>query len=416
MNAHGAGDLAGKRYRFRFLVRGGQTDDLLRLAVHSLERCHPEAVVAVVDANDRPTVDPDLFGLTLAHDVVHLRPGHDVVAKELGRGSRQHLFHWRHSPEVRAVLPAFDGFDAHADADLLFLRPLDLAALAGPLGDGRIAAAIDESTLDHYEAIGNTAVRSPSVGPYGGSPGGPMWQTGLIFSNPAGDGGFYDLVWAAACRAAEAGGLATLPDDDMALVSAVLGYGSDLWCRALPLGHDWNYITDAVKDPGIFGRVAHYGGRRAKTHLLSRTAPLLPRSGGRPEQPWGTVHRTAGGPHDAIGPARGLFDGPLIDEPVPPTSLLLPLCLTWAVPRRAESIKIVATVSENDWDRDPGWATAALHVYTDGRLRERIVTAGEGAILTLDIAAASTVTVIAVGDRRGLALRSLELTTTGDSR
>lgn len=407
---------SGPPFRFRFLVRGDQGTSLLRLAVLSLERCHPTVSVVVVDANDRATVDPGLFGTALAHEVVHLEPGEDVVAKALGRGSRQHVFHWRHSPQVRAALPPFEGFDVHADADLLFLRPLDLTALAGPLRAGRIAAVVDESTLDHYAAVSGAPIGPSAVAPGGGEPGGPMWQTGLIFSDPADDGGLYDLVWEAACEAAVAGRLAALPDHDMALVAAVLGYGGALWHRALPLGHDWNYITDAVKDPGIFGRVAHYGGRRAKEQLLTRTEPLIQDTGAHTAMPWGTVHRPPAEGSRALGPARGLFGRPLIDDPgrgSPP--LPLPLCLTWAVPPDTDLLHVVATVCPTSTHASLGEGTVTLHVHVDGRPRER---RGPGAevSLTADAAGASTVTVVAVGDRPGLVLRSLELTTSGGSR
>ncbi len=114
--------------------------------------------------------------------------------------------------------------------------------------------------------------------------------------------------------------------------------------------------------------------------------------------------------------ARGLFDSPLIDGSAPSPRLPLPLCLTWTIPSGARSLKIAPADTELAAGRRAVGATADLYVYTDGRLRHRPVTAGGGASLTVDVMDASTVTVIVVGDRPGLVLRSLDLTTTGAAR
>lgn len=397
---------ASERFRFRFVVRGDQTAELLMLAVQSLERCHPGTHVAVVDANDVPRIDSGLLGTTLRHTVVHIRPGSDPVARIVGRGSRRHLFYWRHSPEVRKALPAFDGFDVHADADLLFLRPLDLAALLGPLSRGRIAASVDESSLDHYAAV-SVAAGQTAGGPFpGGRFGGPMWQAGFLFSNPADDGGLFDLFWQATVEVAAAGQLVSLPDDDMAIVAMLLGCGGPLWERALALGHDWNYITDAVKDPGVLGRVAHFGGRRAKGLLLRHAPTMFPARGAYQSAAWGTIYRKEVDDEDGVSPRRGLWILPEPDDGVDTAAPLpVPFCLTWPVPTGVQSLQVAGNTIAPDGASSP--ASVAVLVSVDGRQVGRWVTSeSEGRIsVTVETAAAETVTVITAGNRAGLMFR-----------
>ncbi|MGH8902506.1 MAG: hypothetical protein ACRDYA_12710 [Egibacteraceae bacterium] len=151
------GRRVSERFRFRFVVRGEQANALVRYAMTSLRRCHPGAGIVLVDANDTPAwVTP---GARIEGDVaiVHLPPEEDDVARAVGRGSRRHLFYWRHSPQVLEALPATDRYAVYADADIVFLRPLDLASLLGPLARGRIAAALDESTLEYFQALSMVA-------------------------------------------------------------------------------------------------------------------------------------------------------------------------------------------------------------------------------------------------------------------
>ena len=410
-----AGTAAPRRFRFRFLVRGEQSTSLLRLAVLSLARCNPAVSVVVVYANDQPAIDPGLFGSELDHAVVHVPPGEDAVAKAVGRGSRRHLFHWRHSPEVRAALPAFDGFDVHADADLLFLRPLDLIALVEPLAAGRIAAVVDESTLDHFAAVSADAGGPSTAAMPTAEPGGQMWQTGLIFSDPTDDGGLYDHVWQAALDTAASGRLAELPNDDMAIFAALLGFGGPLWHRALALGHDWNYVSDELKDPGVFGRVAHYGGRRAKDHLLMSAARMFPLHDAGRAVPWGSLFRQADAGNGRA--VRGLFGSLPLDGRRPVTPLLpLPLCLTWLVPHGVERMHLDATtVVATRPDERPEDSHVTFHVHHDGRMVRRVVQHGDPSLTVLP-AGATTVTLIAVADRPGLALRTHGLVFTGDPR
>jgi hypothetical protein len=235
-----------RAFRFRFVARGEPTNTLVTSAVYSLKRCHPSVGVIVVDANDVPTLARTQFHDAGEFEVIHVVPEMDGVAKAVGRGSRRHLFYWRHSPQLIDALPQVDQFDVHSDADIIFLRPFDLRALLGPLEQGRIAAAIDESTLDYYQTV-------QALAPASGAQGGPLLQGGLVFRNPADDGGFYTRFWELAEQVAASGQLSDLPWDDMSILSMLLTQGGPLWERLLILGHEWNFISDANKDPGVFG-------------------------------------------------------------------------------------------------------------------------------------------------------------------
>lgn len=401
-----APSVTSRRFRFRFVVCGDQAAELLVLAVLSLQRCHPGAHVVVVDANDVPTIDTRLFGTALEHTVLHVRPGLDAIARAVGRATRQHLFYWRHSPELRKALPTFDGLDVHADADLLFLRPLDLAALLGPLSRGRIAAAVDESTLDHYAAVSSEAGASTGATLSGDGFGGPMWQAGLLFSNPADDGGLFDLFWQSAVETADAGGIGSLPNDDMAIFAALLGCGGPLWERALALGHDWNYITDAVKDPGVFGRVAHFGGHRAKDLLLQDTATILTLRDNRRLAAWGTIYRNTIIEPCGARPLRRLWTLPAPDSRPDGPQLPVPFCLTWPAPTGAQAVRVTAELVVPD--DGGGGASVTVLVGVDGRQAGQWVTCDGRVSATVTTAGAETVTVIAVGDRPGLILRLSE--------
>lgn len=377
-----APDRVAGRFRFRFVVRGEQSLLLLDWALRSLAHCHPGAQVVVVDANDHPSVEVRLDPLWPRPTVVHVRPGDDPVAAAVGRGSPRHLFYWRNSPEVRAALPAFGGFDVNADADLLFLRPLDLSVLVGPLGRGRIAAAVDESTLEHHAAINRVL-----PGPGWIRTGGPLWQTGLVFTNPDDDGSVFDLFWAAAVELAGQGRLGSLPGDDMALVAALLGCGGPLWERALALGHDWNYITDDVKDGGIRCRVAHFGGRRAKDLVLRRAPPVAAPAAPRSPVGWGTVHRDPATPGDTVARVWGAWHAKPAN-----TILPVPFCLTWPVAAGTTAVRTTGELSRTD-----GATPVTIEVHVDGRTVSESSAADGPFDVTVATPEAETVTVVAAG-------------------
>ncbi len=351
--------VASERFRFRFIARGEQACGLVVIAARSLRRCHPDAAIVVVDANDAPAMDAEALGPGV--DLLHVPPGDDAVALAVGRGSRRHLYYWRHSRQLLAALPPDDRYDVHADADLLFVRPLDLGSLLGPLARGRIAAAVDESFLEYYDEV----QRQPAVGTAG-----PLLQGGLLFANPADDGGLYERFWKLAVDAARAGRLAALPWDDMCLLTALLGHGAPLWERLLTLAPEWNYIADARKDPGALGCVAHCGGRTAQAEALRQRDRLLSET-----QAWGT----SGTP-----PLRG---------PQEPGAVHTPFALTWPAPPDARACEISA---------EPAGAT--LLVFVDGRLVRRLLPSDEIST-TIRFPKAETVTVVGLGGTPARAAR-----------
>ena len=130
------------------------------------------------------------------------------------------------------------------------------------------------------------------------------------------------------------GGLNDLPWDDMCILTALLGPGGPLWERLLPLGHEWDYISDAQKDPGIFGCVAHYGGRRAEAELiLAQRRRVLPAPGqAERDGLLGDDDRTD---QRCARWIRGPWGRPQSQAPMvfnDHRSLPLPFCFTWPVP------------------------------------------------------------------------------------
>jgi hypothetical protein len=269
---------------------------------------------------------------------------------------------------------------------------MDLGALVEPLASGRIAAAVDESSIAYYGKLRTLSHDLSGVLPLAGS-GGPLIQAGLIFSNPDEDGGFYERFWQMAVSAARSGYLVDLPFDDMCIVSSLLGQGGPQWGRFLALGHEWNYITDSVKDPGVFGCVAHYGGHRAKALLLKQQTRLFPQ--GSHGSGWGTCASPTGGAAVEAGVStdgpklqRGLWTCP-DGAPNDAGSVALPFALTWTVPDAARAC-VIAARTHVDTD-------ATLHVYVDGRLVTRMRINRSEVTCTIPVDQAETVTLIGVG-------------------
>lgn len=377
---------ASRSFRFRFVVRGEQAAALAVLAVTSLLRCHPRTNVLIVDANDSPTLTTDALRIHPGVTIIHARPGEDPVAQAVGRGSRRHLFYWRHSPQLRDALGSSPStYDAYCDCDVVFRRPLDLGSLSGPLSGGRIGAAIDESTVDYYLALGapefsQVTARLPNVGSAG-----PLPQGGLLFTNPGDDGGLYDLFWDMAIQSARAGLLDSLPWDDMSILATLLGQGGPLWERLLPLPHDWNFITDSRKEPGVFGRVAHYGGHLAKRFILADNTPAEPSDDGS-LQPWGTI------PLHGASPGCGASGQPL--------KLPLPFCLSWPVPDGTGHLVASADYSAFGSGTEP--AVASVIVYVDGQPRYRFACGPEMPLReSLTLTSAETISIIGIAPRPG---------------
>jgi hypothetical protein len=384
--------LLSERFRFRFVVRGDQAMTMAALAIGSLLRCHPRAQVVIVDANDHPALSREMFGADGDIAIVHVRPQDDPVAQVTGRGSRPHLFYWRHSPQLRSALPPATAYDAYSDCDIIYLRPLDLKSLTGPLSRGRIAATVDESSIDYYLSLGSPRSEPvTSMLPSAGS-GGPLLQGGLLFTNPDDDGGIYDRFWSFATNMASAGHLAKLPWDDMCILTTLLGQGGPLWERLLPLSHDWDYISDSRKDPGIFGRAAHYGGHRAKNFLLSRSQQILPPTR-EPQECWGAVAVPENGT-SAYFISR---EPPGSNGPVGPLRVPLPFCLSWLVPEDATSFTVSATIS------GPGDCSRSVSfiVYVDGHLSFRFPHRNQGIHQTLPLTRAETITIVGIAQTAG---------------
>ncbi|MGH8902505.1 MAG: hypothetical protein ACRDYA_12705 [Egibacteraceae bacterium] len=238
--------------------------------------------------------------------------------------------------------------------------------------------------------------------------GGPLLQAGLIFTNPADDGGFYERLWDFALRAAREGHLPHLPWDDMCIVAATLGQGGPLWERLLTLGHKWNYIADAAKDPGIFGCAAHYGGHRAKAFFLDQVEhmfpPVLEADGARC---WGSVATPGSAPSGLVRgpwphPAHG-GAGTRAGSSVESLSIPLPFCLSWHVPASVATVRVSGAV------HGPGTESprqdAVLFLYVDGRLTQR-VPARDGHVRTVvPVLGAETLTIVGVSATPGCALR-----------
>jgi hypothetical protein len=251
-------------FRFRFISRGDTANRLTRLAARALQWCHPGALVTIVDANDEPRLETAEFP---SADIVHIVPCDDAVSARVGRGSRKHMFYWRHSPEVLMKIPSDTEFTAYMDSDIMVMRPMDLESIVEPLRRGRIGISVDESMSTYAHLLQERAdVMSSILDVPGG--GGPLLQGGLIFSHKVDDGDLYGHFWRLAEIAAAEDLLDLLPFDDMALLTALVTQGGRLWERWLPLGHEWNCMSAAGQDHGVFAIGAHYGGFRAKARVL----------------------------------------------------------------------------------------------------------------------------------------------------
>jgi hypothetical protein len=267
----------------------------------------------------------------------------------------------------------------------MFLRPMDLTSLVAPLQHGRIAAAVDESTINYFGMIRRAAGYTSRLLPVVGT-GGPLLQAGMVFTNPADDGDVFAQFWQLALATARTGHIDRLPFDDMCLLTALLGQGGPLWERLLPLGHEWNYITSETQDPGIFGCAAHYGGHRAKSFLLAHQHDFSPQDD---ETCWGSITDHQAAPLQADVQALRLWrswsNGPAQSEAVP-----IPFALSWNIPYGADRFEFQARTSTG--------GSATFLLYIDGRLAGRAWTSGGSAATVLEFGQANVVTVIAVTD------------------
>jgi hypothetical protein len=341
-----------KLFRFRFISRGKTANHLTQLAVKALQWCHPGVRVTVIDANDEPQLSSEEFP---GVDLLHVIPRNDSVAERLGRGSRKHLFYWRHSPEVLAVVPRDTEFTAYMDSDILLMRPMDLSSLIDPLRQGRIAVLVDESMLVYIDQLRERAYTMSPVLNVPGT-GGPLLQGGLIFSHVEDDGNLYQEFWRLAEIAAAEDILNLLPFDDMALLTALLTQGGKLWKRWLPLGYEWNYITAADQDPGVFAVGAHYGGFRAKALVLdSSNRFTVPNT---LEHAWGST--SSGCMNGQRRFLRGVISG-LPKDGFVHYRLAPPFAISWIAQHDTQSVTIEAQVQYG--------CLGSMLVHIDGRYR-----------------------------------------------
>lgn len=344
-----------EKYCFRFISRGSTANALVKLAVRALRWCHPFVQVVVVDANDAPCIESAEVSDAR---VIHLSPQNDAVARCVGRGTPNHLFYWRHSPSVISAIASASErsiYDVYMDSDVLLLRPMSLSGLSVYLNKGRIAATVDEDSLLYAAAYETNAATLNALYPSGVGAG-PLVQAGLIFSNRQDDGGLYQMFWQMAKIAANKGKLESIPYDDMAVLTAILSQGGPLWDRWLPLGHQWNFITDRQKDPGLYGIGAHFGGHRAKRLLLEKPDQfMVPQTN---FEAWGSVvnERLEGKPGFQRGRVFGRQEGDVIVYRVK-----APFTLSWALDGYRDSLfdirfessvtgKVVFSINGNTMD------------------------------------------------------------------
>jgi hypothetical protein len=344
-----------EHFRFRFVSRGERANRLTWLSVRALLWCHPGVRIAVVDGNDEPQLAPEDFP---GAELVHIAPGNDMVAAKVGRGSRKHVFYWRHSPEVLAALPHDTKFSVYMDSDIILMRPMDLPSLLGPLERGRIGASVDESTLAYSGLLqGRAHVLSPLHAVPGG--GGPLLQGGLVFSPTIDDGDLYQEFWRLAECAAAENVIELLPFDDMTLLTLLLTRGGRLWERWLPLGHEWNYITAADKEPGAFAVGAHYGGFRAKALVLEESIRFT--TSDSPVDAWGsTLSEIVDGRCSfSRGVICGAPEGLYVRHRV-----VSPFALSWRVPAGCQAVTIEVCAERG--------CLGPILLYIDGSCRGRI--------------------------------------------
>jgi hypothetical protein len=295
-------------------------------------------------------------------------------------------------------------FDVHVDSDMLFLRPFDLGALVPCLESGRIAMAIDRSTQDYHQLLEKIAARTGSTAfPVAGSRG-PMVQGGLMFRNPEDDGGLLRLLWESACRDARADGLALAPWDDMAFLSNFLGHGGDLWGRLLPLGHEWNYISDGERDGGVFSYVAHYGGSPKNVDFITRRfSQLCPSLGGSRDLPlWRREPDVVRVGFGGVGLAGECgYDGLSVTvagkRVENALSLHPPFCASWQVPSGSEYFAFTPLLNDSCRFLRNGEMRVRLLCYVNAAYRQEARIAERvGAQVKLNVRGAESITLIGV--------------------
>lgn len=372
-------DSAQKRFRFRFISRGEEANKLTQLAVHALQWCHPGVCITVIDANDRPQLNIENFPKI---NLIHITPSNDEIAQRVGRGSKKHLFYWRHSPMVLSAIPKDTEFVVYMDSDIIVVRPMDLSSIVEPLKNGRIGIAVDESLITYTNLIQERANSIASILNVPGSCG-PLLQGGLIFSCINNDGNFCKEFWSLAKIAANENILDLLPFDDMTLLTLLFTYGGKLWNRWLPLSPEWNFITAAGQDPGVFAIGAHYGGYHAKNYLLKNSAQF--KISNTAEFAWGSISSLWKDERWYF--SRGVILG------IPKDKFILyylksPFSLSWTCPHKNQSfnfeVQIMRGVLKN------------LFIYIDGKFYCQYDNTKIGCVY--NVACGNVITIIAASN------------------
>ena len=344
-----------KYFRFRFISRGEVANKLTQISVKSLQHCHPGILLTVIDANDIPQLKVEDFPEV---HLVHIIPCNDEIAQRVGRGSRKHIFYWRHSPVVLSAIPADTEFAVYVDSDIIFIRPMDLSSLVDLLRMGRIAVAVDESLITYTNLIQERTNLIKSILNVPGACG-PLLQTGLIFCNNNNNGIFFGEFWRLAKIAANENMLDLLPFDDMTLLTLLLTSGGKFWDRWLPLSPEWNFITVVGQDPGVFAVGAHYGGYKAKNLLLENPEQFTIINSA--EFAWGSVANEF--KNDKWYFRRGVIPGLLEDKSViyelDSPFALSSVCLNENQSFRF-SVKVIQGVLEN------------IFIFVDGKLHSQL--------------------------------------------
>lgn len=344
-----------KYFRFRFISRGEVANMLTRIAVKSLQYCHPGTHVTVIDANDTPQLKVEDFQEV---HLVHIIPCNDEIAKSVGRGSRKHLFYWRHSPVVLSAIPSDTEFGVYMDSDIIFIRPMDLSSLVDLLRMGRIAVAVDESLITYINLIQERTNLIKSILNVPGACG-PLLQAGLIFCNNNINEIFFNEFWRLSEIAATENLLELLPFDDMTLITLLLTRGGKFWDRWLPLSPEWNFITTGGQDPGVFAVGAHYGGFKAKNLLLENLEQFTIKNSN--EFAWGSVANEF--KNDKWYFRRGLIPG-LLDDKSVLYELDSPFAISNVCLNEYQSFKFSVKVKQGVLEN--------IFIFVDGKLHSKV--------------------------------------------
>jgi hypothetical protein len=190
----------------------------------------------------------------------------------------------------------------------------------------------------------------------------------------------------------------------MAFLSNLLGHNGDLWGRLLPIGHEWNFISEPAQDGGVFSYVAHYGGSPKDADFITRRfSELYPSVGAAQDlrlwrrEPdivrvgYGRVGLAGECGFDALSVSIG---GTRLEKAL---SLHPPFCASWQVPSNAEFLAFTPALNDSCRFSGNGEMRVRLLCYVDGAYqKEPRIVEQTGAQLKLKVCGAKSVTLIGV--------------------